>query len=162
MLSVNNRNRLATALICASIAFAGCSKMADPGQPTQQPAAQTAAEPAQSAEAWQKDMDRLKALGAAYHARIDSTGSGPASWADVKQAGNPAVFQELESEGWVVAWGKHFRDAAQGTSQFVLAYSPRGLEADSFVLFMDGAVSRIPADELKAKLAAQGSPAAAP
>jgi hypothetical protein len=48
------------------------------------------------------------------------------------------------------------------SSQFVLAYSPSSLETDSAVLFLDGSVSRIPPQELEAKLADQGTAAATP
>jgi hypothetical protein len=140
----------------------GCSESSGPSQPSQPTAGGSVIEQAQTAEAWQRDYNRLKALGAAYHARIDSTGSAPASWDELKQAGgNVQSLSELQSEGWVVAWGTHPRDAKQGTAQFVLAYSPSGLEHDSAVLFLDGAVSRIPSEELKAMLAEQDSAAAA-
>jgi hypothetical protein len=79
-----------------------------------------------------------------------------------RRGGNAPGLAELEAEGWIVAWGTHFRNAKQGTSQFVLAHSPAGLESDSYVLYLDGAVSRIPPDELKAKLADQAAPAATP
>jgi hypothetical protein len=161
-MSVNNAVRLATGLACALMVLGGCTKPSGPAQPSQTTAGKSVVEQAETAEAWQRDLDRLKALGAAYHARIDSTGNAPGSWEEVKQAGgNAQSFSELESEGWVVAWGTHFRDAKQGTSQFVLAYSPSGMETESFVLFLDGSVSRIPPEELKAKLSDQGATAAA-
>jgi hypothetical protein len=156
--------RFASILTSALVVLGGCTESSGPGQPSQPTTGQSVVEQAQTAEAWQRDYNRLKALGAAYHARIDSTGNAPGSWEELKQAGgNAQSLSELESEGWVVAWGTHFRDATQGTSQFVLAYSPKGLETESSVLFLDGAVSRIPPDDLKAKLAEQGAtPAATP
>lgn len=117
-----------------------------------------AANEAKAEEAWQAVRNRLKALGAAYHVRVDSTGKAPTNWAELKQAGGDAeALSALETEGWVVAWGTHPRDAKPGSSEFVLAYSPQGLETEHFVLFMDTAVSRIPPDELKARLANQST-----
>jgi hypothetical protein len=132
----------------------------DPGAPDAPTAVPSVVEQAQTAEDWQRDYGRLKALGAAFYARLDSTGNVPASWAEVNQASGAAQgFSDLEAEGWIVAWGKHPRDATQGSSEFVLAYSPKGLEAESAVLFMDGSVRRIPPEDLKARLAAQGAAA---
>jgi hypothetical protein len=136
--------------------LAGCNSSSTPGQPGA-PAVegQSVVEQAQAADDWQRDYARLKALGAAFHSRIDS-GTVPAGWTDVKQSA-PAL-SELETEGWIVAWGKHPRDITQGSSEFVLAYSPKGLNAESAVLFMDGSVMRLTPEELKAKLAAQEAP----
>jgi hypothetical protein len=157
-----NSARLAIVVTGALVVLGGCTKSEWPAPPSQPTAGQSVVEQAQTAEAWQRDYNRLKALGAAYHARVDSTGNAPGSWDELKQAGgNVQSFSDLQSEGWVVAWGTHPRDAKQGSSQFVLAYSPSGLETESAVLFMDGSVSRIPPEELQTKLADQGAPAAA-
>lgn len=140
------------------LALCGCTKSASTGQATQPPSGQSAIEQAGTAEEWQRVRNHLKALGTAYHARIDSTGNAPTGWADLKQAGGDAqALSALETEGWIVAWGTHPRDAQVGSSEFVLAYSPKGLEVENFVLFMDTAVSRVPPDELKTKLANQGA-----
>jgi hypothetical protein len=124
-----NAARLAIVVTFTLVVFGGCTKPSGPAQPSQTTAGQSVIEQAQTAEAWQRDYNRLKALGAAYHARIDSTGNAPASWDELKQTGaNAQSLSELQAEGWVVAWGTHPRDAKQGSSQFVLAYSPSGLQ----------------------------------
>jgi hypothetical protein len=106
-----------------------------------------------SAEKWQQDYNRLKALGVAYIRTIDSRGNGPASWQDLPQS---PEFASLQQAGCIVKWGKHFRDAENGTSQYVLAYLPETLEKGGAVLLMDGAVSLLSAQDIKGMLAAQG------
>lgn len=102
---------------------------------------------------WEQDYKRLKALGTAYIGVIMSRGNGPAGWQDLPQTPD---FAALQQAGCVVQWSKHFRDAKNGTSQFALAYLPDAPEKGGAVLLMDGAVSRLSAQEVKDLLAAQG------
>jgi hypothetical protein len=73
-----NAARLAILVTFTLVVFGGCTKSSGPAQPSQPTAGQSVIEQAQTAEDWQRDYNRLKALGAAYHARIDSTGSAQA------------------------------------------------------------------------------------
>lgn len=114
---------------------------------------QSVVEQAATAEQWQQDFKRLKALGVAYINLIDSRGNGPAGWQDLPQSPEMTSLQEA---GCIVKWSKHFRDAPNGTSQYALAYLPETPEKGGAVLLMDGAVSRLSSQEVKEMLAAQG------
>lgn len=137
----------------AALALAGCpTNVVEQAQDVQQKVA--------AGNAFQEQMGQLRVLGAAYNRHIDATNKGPANWQELKQTGNndPAL-QALETAGCVVAWGKSFRDAPHGSSEFVVAYLPSTLESGGAVLVLDGAVLNLTADELKQKLAAQQQPA---
>jgi len=137
----------------ATLALAGCP--ADVAEKVQDAQQQVAA-----GNAFQEQMGQLRVLGQAYHRHIDATSNGPANWQELKQSGaNDPALQALEAAGCVVTWGKTFRDAPNGTSEFVVAYLPTTLESGGAVLVLDGAVLNLTADELKQKLAAQQQPA---
>lgn len=138
------------ALLGVSLVLCGCPS--DVAQQVQQVQQQT-----QAAADWERDSSRLRVLGMAYQRHIDTTGKGPANWQELKQAGNndPALAS-LEADGCVVVWGKSFRDATQGTAEYVIAYLPSAEEKGGAVARLDGSVGNLTAGELTEKMAAQG------
>lgn len=132
-----------------ALAFAGC-----PGQ------VQQVQQQSQAATDFQDQLGQLRSLGAAYHRHVDTIGGAPTGWQQLRQSSsNAPQFQALEDAGCVVAWGKTFRDAPNGTSEFVLAYLPSALQNGGPVLMLDGSVTNLTADDLQQKLAAQNAPA---
>jgi hypothetical protein len=106
-------------------------------------------------------MNSLKILGLGYINFIDTNMRGPNDWSEVKQfTGTGPEIQALESAGCIVNWGKTFKDATAGTSQFVIAYLPDAPTAGGPVLMLDGSVQQLTAEEFNALLGAQNAPAA--
>ncbi|MBI1904216.1 MAG: hypothetical protein HYS13_24235 [Planctomycetia bacterium] len=138
------------ALLGLSLVLCGCP--GDVAQQVQQVQQQT-----QAAADWERDFPRLKTLGMAYQRHIDSAGKGPANWQELKQTGgNDPALASLEADGCVVVWGKSFRDASQGTAEYVIAYLPSAEEKGGAVVKLDGSVANMTAGELAEKMAAQG------
>ena len=138
------------ALLGLALFLCGCP--GDVAQQVQQVQQQT-----QAAAEWERDYKRLKVLGMAYQRHIDTTGKGPANWQELKQTGgNDPALASLEADGCVVVWGKTFRDAAQGTAEYVIAYLPIAEEKGGAVARLDGSVANLTAGELTERMAAQG------
>jgi hypothetical protein len=80
----------------------------------------------------------LSTLGRAYSDYIDAHRKGPADWQTLIDASpkHADALQRLRDGGVTVKWGVRFRDATQGSMNFVLAEKPGGPK-----LMLDGSVA---------------------
>ena len=105
----------------------------------------------------------LKDLGVAFHTYLDRhQGTAPRNWEDFEQSlqSNPrtlAVLRKLREDGWVIHWGVNFRNCTVGTSNFILAHAKDAPEKGGPILYMDGACTSLPAEEIRRRLTAQAS-----
>jgi hypothetical protein len=135
-----SNNRLVVCGLFVAFTFAGCD----------------AVQQAQQAAKTQQNMNSLKQLGIAYHNCHDANQRGPQSWIEAEQNGLPAeVSAELQNLGYVVHWGVKFRDVLGGTSNFIAAYPSDAATAGGAILFMDGSVRQMTAQEFSDTLAQQ-------
>jgi prepilin-type processing-associated H-X9-DG protein len=137
---MNNRSAqlaiIAILVICGSLA--GCG----------------AVQQAQNAAKRQQMMNNMQQLGLAYHNCHDATTRGPANWQEAQQYGLPAEAQ-AEIAHYTVIWGVKMADAMGGTANFALAYPPDAATNGGPVLFLDGSVRQMTAEEFNATLAQQ-------
>jgi hypothetical protein len=114
-----------------------------------------AVQQARQAAKQQQTGNFLKMLGIAYHQCHDTTGKGPADWAEAEKYDLPAeAKQVLESEGYTVVWGLKMSEAKQGTSNTIIAYQPKAKTEGGMVLLLDGSAQQMSAADVSEKLAA--------
>lgn len=116
-----------------------------------------AVEQARNAAKQQQVGNFLKQAGLGFHNCHDSVGRGPADWQELQKFSVPPEVQQiLESEGYkVIFWNIKLADVAGGTSNFVAAYPADASINGGMVLLLDGAVTRMTAQEFNDALAKQ-------
>lgn len=111
---------------------------------------------AQNAAQRQQMMNNLKMVGRAYHNCHDAMMRGPQNWQELQQYGVPAEVQtELQGQGYVVIWGVKIQDAVGGTTRFIVAYPGDAATAGGSMLFLDGSVQHLTAQEFNDTFAQQ-------
>ncbi len=123
------RLTLALAACCVLALVAGRTAAADPVTPNE-----------------------LKQIGIAYHNHIDATGKPPAKPDDLLKYldNNQKLVDKMKEGGDIVfVFGVGITDMKEGTSNTVLAY-PKDVEKNGGpVLYGDGSVKKLTADEFK-------------
>jgi hypothetical protein len=101
-----------------------------------------------------QEVEDLQEFSLAYIHYIEEHNVAPAEWDDLVRADGiaPATVERLRNAETVVNWGITFRD---GEMDYVLAYRKNAVDSGGQVLFLDGAVYRLDADELKDRLDSQ-------
>ena len=100
-----------------------------------------------------KTTNELKAIGLAYHNFNDSNNKGPTRAEDLEPFLKdwPEAYQHVKDGTYVFIWNVSVVDMAKagGSHLYVLAYPKDAPEKGGPVLFGDGSVMQMTADEVK-------------
>jgi hypothetical protein len=111
----------------------------------------------QNAAQQSRSMNDLKLIGIWYHNYHAATNKGPEKAEDLKgyAADDPKVYQALVDGKFVFIYGVKLADMTAGSSNTVLAYEAEAPTKGGAVLFGDGSVRRLSAQEFQGATKAQ-------